>query len=96
LPRSSSSLALPRQHPTVSALALNVNTPEDEPIETADNIVVAAPVKQDLLKVARSILPAVDPPKKLPVPGVPTPAETKLVGADATRFRSRSKYRAWA
>jgi hypothetical protein len=41
-------------------------------------------------------LPPAEPLRKLPVPGVPTNQETRLVDAEYTRFRRRSKYRAWA
>jgi hypothetical protein len=73
--------------------------PENEPedfVLTADNIELVGPFPQDPLHPERSILPPVAPPEKLPVPGVPTAAETKPADSERTRFRGRSKYRAWA
>jgi hypothetical protein len=64
--------------------------------ETADGIELTGPFPQDVLRPERSILPPVEPPSKLPVMGVPTAAEAKPVDSEYTRFRSRSKYRAWA
>jgi hypothetical protein len=64
--------------------------------ETADGIELTGPKPQDPVHPERSILPPVQPPYKLPVPGVPTDAEAKPVDAEHTRFRGRSKYRGWA
>lgn len=66
------------------------------PIQTADQIELTGPAPRDLIRPEQSILPPVRPPKKLPVMGVPTEAETKPVDAEHTRFRGRSKYRGWA
>jgi len=63
---------------------------------TADGVEVKSGLHQDPKRPERSQLPPVRPPAKLPVPGVPTAAETKLVDPDHTRFRGRSKYRGWA
>lgn len=66
-------------------------------VETADQVILTSDTPaEDILRPQRSSLPPVEPPTKLPVMGVPTGQETKLVGSDATRFRSRSKYRGWA
>lgn len=64
--------------------------------ETADGIELMAPTREDALNPEWSELPPVPPPFKLPVPGVPTGSEAKLIGSEHTRFRGRSKYRAWA
>lgn len=69
---------------------------EDSVPQTADGIELTGAVRQDLLRPERSALPSVAPPYKLPVMGVPTDAETKLVDSDHTRFRGRGKYRGWA
>jgi len=69
---------------------------DSEPVETADNIELTGPRPVDPIEVQRSVLPPVAPPRKLPVPGVPTSQETRPVSAEATKFRGRSKYRAWA
>lgn len=64
--------------------------------ETGDNIELTGPKPQDPMRPERSALPPVRPPSRLPVPGVPTDAETGPVNSEHTRFRGRSKYRAWA
>jgi hypothetical protein len=71
---------------------------ENHVIETADGIELDTPqpVTVDATLPQRSSLPPVQPPRKLPVMGVPSEREMKLVSSEATRFRSRSKYRGWA
>jgi len=67
-------------------------------VETADDIRLDVPPAEsiDPVQLQRSSLPSVEPPRKLPVMGVPSDREAKLVSAEATRYRARSKYRSWA
>lgn len=70
---------------------------EEHVPETADDIILSEDrPPEDPVHPERSSLPPVQPPSKLPVPGVPSKGETGPVDAEHTRFRGRSKYRAWA